>query len=263
MFYRVKILSQEVLRFPNKREYENIITELGLLFEDAGQKAYDLVEKYLTDAFEYEDPEEFILNLQTFAKRALPDEVKFFMALMTENNWEQLQKSPRLMDPEVMENSAAYWFLNNIISVSEPDIVKPIDALCIKVQVFGNGEDALLGTEDTGKYGELYPFAVRLLMDAVSSTGKVGAYELSGPIVEYFEKMKATKLKSVPSNEAYDFDKFVDDCGGIVWSASVIKDPEDAEDGEDVAIYEILVHPDWLGKEIPSDFETFPYSDYQ
>jgi hypothetical protein len=73
--------------------------------------------------------------------------------------------------------------------------------------------------------------------------------------------MKGTKRNSVPSNEPYDFEDFVDDTGGIVLSASVIKDPEDSDE-EEFAVYEIIVHPAWLGKEIPTDFETYPYSDY-
>jgi hypothetical protein len=263
MYYRVKILSKEAVRFPPKREYDNINAELGLLFEDAGIAAYDLVEKYVPDAFESEDLEDFMQNLQLFAKRAEPDEVHFFMALLTDGNWDQLKKSPRFLSPDVMENSAAYWFLHNILAVSAPKLVSPIDALCLKVQVLGNGEDELLTKDDTGKYGEIYPFATRLLMDASAPKKEIGDYELKGPIVEYFEGMKGTKLKSVPSDEAYDFDKFVDDTGGIVWSASVLRDPvEDAEEGEEMAIYEILVHPDWLGAEIKTDFETFPYSDY-
>ena len=165
------------------------------------------------------------------------------------------------MDSEAMENSAAYWFLNNIIAHTVPEIVAPIEAICLKVQVFGNNEYALLGNDDTGKYGEIYPFAARLLMDAYSSKGPIGSYELSGPIVEYFERLKGTKKKSVPSDEAYDFEDFVDDTGGIVLSASVLKDPEDSDE-EEVAVYEIIVHPAWLGKEIPTDFETFPYSDF-
>jgi hypothetical protein len=261
MYYRVKILSETKQRFPAKTEYEYINNELGLLFEDAGEKAYDLIEKYVTDAFEYDDPEEFMQNLQTFAKRAEVNEVKFLMAILTDSNWEQLQKSPTLMDSDAMENSAAYWFLNNIISQTVPNIVSPIEAICLKVQVFGNNEYALLGKEDCGKYGEIYPFTARLLMDAYSSKGAIGTYELCGPIVEYFENLKGSKKKSVPSDEAYDFEDFVDDTGGIVLSASVLKDPEDSDD-EEVAVYEIIVHPAWLGKEIPSDFETFPYSDY-
>ncbi len=261
MYYRVKILSERKQHFPAKSEYEYIINELGLLFEDAGENAYNLVEKYVTDAFEYEDPEEFIQNLQTFAKRAEANEVQFLMALLTDGNWEQLQSSPTLMDSDAMENSAAYWFLNNIIAQTVPQIVPPIEAICLKVQVYGNNEYALLGKEDTGKYGEIYPFAARLLMDAYSSKGPIGTYELNGPIVEYFEKLKGTKRKSVLSTEAYDFEDFVDDSGGIVLSASVLKDPEDSDD-EEVAVYEIIVHPAWIGKEIPSDFETFPYSDY-
>jgi hypothetical protein len=261
MYYRVKILSERKQRFPAKSEYEYIINELGLLFEDAGEKAYDLVEKYVPDAFEYEDPEEFMQNLQTFAKRAEPNEVQFMMAILTEGNWEQLHNSPTKMDSDAMKNSAAYWFLNNIIANTVPEIVPPIDAICLKVQVYGNNEYALLGNEDTGKYGEIYPFAARLIMDAYSAKGPIGSYELCGPLVEYFEGLKGTKQKSVASNEPFDFDDFVDDTAGIILSASVLKDPEDSDD-EEVAIYEIIVHPAWLGKEIPSDFETFPYSDY-
>jgi hypothetical protein len=261
MYYRVKILSEAKQRFPAKREYEYINNELGLLFEDAGEQAYELIEKYVTDAFEYEDSEEFMQNLQTFAKRAEQKEIQFLMAILTNGNWEQLQKSPTLMDSEAMENSAAYWFLNNILAQTVPNIVEPIDAICLKVQVYGNSEYALLGKEDTGKYGEIYPFAARLLMDAYSSNGPIGNYQLCGPIVEYFERLKGTKRNSVPSNEPYDFEDFVDDTGGIVLSASVIKDPEDSDE-EEFAVYEIIVHPAWLGKEIPTDFETYPYSDY-
>ncbi len=263
MNYRVKILTMETVRFPAKREYEYILAELGLLFENAGQEAYNLIEKYVIDAFEYDIPEDFIQNLQTFAKRAEPNEVKFLMAILSNGHWEDFIKSPKLIAPEAMEASSAFWFIHNILAEAVPQIMEPIDALSIKTQVLGNGDDALFGTEDTGKYGEIYPFAARLLMDAVSSSGyKIGKYDLQGPIVEYFENLKGTKLKTVPSDEPYDFDKFVDDTGGIVWSASVIQDPEDSDDGEETAIYEILVHPDWLGREIPSDFETFPYSDY-
>lgn len=261
MYYRVKILSEKKQLFPAKSQYEYIINELGLLFEDAGEKAYDLVEKYVTDAFEYDDPEEFMQNLQTFAKRAEPGEVHFLMALLSDGNWEQLHKSPTSMDSDAMENSAAYWFLNNIIAQTVPKIVPPIEAICLKVQVYGNNDYALLGNEDTGKYGEIYPFAARLLMDAVSTKGPIGSYQLRGPIVEYFEKLKGTKKNTVPSDEPYDFEDFVDDTGGIVLSASVLKDPEDSDE-EEVAVYEIIVHPAWIDKEISSDFETFPYSDY-
>jgi hypothetical protein len=263
MYYRVKILSKEPVRFPSKKEYENINAALGLLFENAGDEAYDLVEKYVTDAFEYETLEEFIQNLHTFAKRAEKNELLHLMSLLTEGHWEQLSKSPTLLDSEQMEHAASYWFLNNIIAVAVPQLVKPIEALSMKVQVWGNGEDALLTVEDTGKYGEIYPFAARLMMDATSSKGKIGSYELNGPILEYFEKLKGSGLITSPSDDAYDFDEFVDDTGGIIWSASVLRDPvEDAEDGEDLAIYEILVHPDWLGNNISIDFETYPYSDF-
>lgn len=262
MYYRVKILSKEPVRFPAKSEYDNVNTALGLLFEAAGDEAYDLVEKYVTDAFEPETLEEFIQNLQTFAKRAESEEVLFLLALLTDGHWEQLKKSPRHIDPEVMADTAAFWYINNILAETVPNLVSPIEIFSIKVQVIGNGEDALLNEEDTGKYGEIYPFVARLLMDATCSKGKIGDYELSGPIVEYFEKLKGSKLKSVPSDEAYDFDTFVDDTTGIVWSANILQEPEDNEKGEEVAIYEMMVHPDWLGSELQSDFETYPYSDY-
>lgn len=263
MYYRVKILSKESVKFPSKVEFETINTAINLLFENAGEEAYDLVEKYVTDAFECETLEEFMQNLHTFAKRAEPNEVYFLLALLTDGNWEQLKKSPRFLNPEIMESAAAFWCLNNIFAQAVPTLVKPIEALALKVQVLGNGEDALLTKADTGKYGEIYPFATRLLMDAGSFKGQMGAYQLAGPIVEYFEGLKGTKIKAVPSEEPYDFDKFVDDTGGIVWSSIVLRDPEDdAEEGEEMAIYEILVHPDWIGAELNSDFETYPYSDY-
>jgi len=263
MYYRVKILSKESVKFPSKVEFETVHTGISLLFENAGEEAYDLVEKYVTDAFECDALENFIQNLHTFAKRAEPNEIYFLLALLTDGNWEQLKKSPRFLKPEIMEKAAIYWCLNNIFAQVVPNLVKPIEALSLKVQVLGNGEDALLSKEDTGKYGEIYPFAARLLMDAVSFKGQMGAYQLSGPIVEYFEGLKGTKIKTVPSEDAYDFDKFVDDTGGIVWSASVLRDPEeDVTEGQEMAIYEILVHPNWLQAELNSDFETYPYSYY-
>ena len=94
MYYRVKILSKDPVLFPSKSEYDNVNTALGLLFEVAGDEAYDLVEKYVTDAFETESLEEFIQNLQTFAKRAESEEVQFLLALLTDGHWEQLKKSP-------------------------------------------------------------------------------------------------------------------------------------------------------------------------
>lgn len=262
MYYRVKILSKEPVRFPAKSEYENVNTALGLLFEAAGDESYDLIEKYVIDAFETETLEEFIQNLQTFAKRAETEEVLLLLALLTDGHWEQLKKSPRHIAPEVMSNAAAYWYINNIIAETLPELVPTMEILSIKVQVIGNGEDPLVNEEDTGKYGEIYPFVARLLMDATCSTGKIGNYELSGPMVEYFEKRKGSKLSSLPSDEPYDFDTFVDDTTGIIWSANILQEPEDNEDGEEEAIYEMMVHPDWLGKELRSDFETYPYSDF-
>ncbi len=263
MYYRVKILSKEPILFPAKSEYENVNIALGLLFESAGDKAYDLVEKYVIDAFETESLEEFIHNLHTFAKRAEPEEVQFLLALLSNGNWEQLKKSPRHIPTDAMEEAAAFWYINNILAEAVPQIINPIEILSIKVQVFGNEEDPLLTNEDTGKYGEIYPFAARLLMDATSSKGKkIGEYQLSGPTVEYFEKLKGSKLKAVPSDEPYDFESFVDDCSGVVWSANVLQDPEDNEEGEEYGMYQIMIHPDWLGTDICSDFETYPFSDY-
>jgi hypothetical protein len=262
MYYRVKILSKEPVRFPAKSEYDNVNTALGLLFEAAGDKSYDLIKKYVTDAFEPETLEEFIQNLQTFAKRAETEEVLLLLTLLTDGHWEQLKKSPRDMAPEVMSHSAAYWYINNIFAETLPELIPAMEILSIKVQVIGNGEDPLVNEEDTGKYGEIYPFAARLLMDASASTGKIGSYKLSGPMVEFFEKRKGSELKSLPSDEPYDFDTFVDDTTGIIWSANILQEPEDNEDGEEEAIYEIMVHPDWLGKDLPTRFETFPFSDY-
>ena len=161
-----------------------------------------------------------------------------------------------------MSNAAAYWYINNIFAETLPELVPSMEILSIKVKVIGNGEDALVNEEDTGKYGEIYPFVTRLLMDASCSTGKIGSYELSGPMIEYFEKQKGSTLSAVPSDQPYDFDTFVDDTTGIIWSANILQEPENNEDGEEEAIYEIMVHPDWLGKDLSTKFETYPFSDY-
>lgn len=263
MYFRVKILSKDFVRFPSKSEFENFNSEIGLLFEDAGVKAYDLVEKYVKKAFEYNDVEEFIQNLQTFAKRAHKYEVVELLNLLTSSNWESFVADPRKLDSDLMENASAYWFVNNIFAEIISDVVQPIEALSLSVQVFGNGEDQLVNKEDTGKYGEIYPFSARLLMDAVSSNNKIGQYQLTGPIVDYFENLKGNPNHSLNSDEAFDFDAYPDHIYGIVWSATVKRDPiDDADDGEELAVYEIIVHPIWLGKDIKSNFETYPYSDY-
>jgi hypothetical protein len=262
MYYQVKVLSRENVAFPIESDYPNVYAALRSLFDKVGIEAYELVEKYVSDAFEAESLEIFIPYLQTFVKRATPQELEQFMNWMTEENWQVLQDSPTKIEPRLMEDAGTYWCLNNIIAEVKPEFVAPIEVLSIKVMVQGNGEDALFTQEDTGKYGEIYPFALRLLMDATAEDKAIGEYELSGPIIRYFEGRKETKLTTVPSDEPYDFDIFVDDAFGIAVAVHVLKEPEENEDGEEWATYEILVHPDWLETDLKTDFETFPYSDY-
>lgn len=262
MYYQVKVLSSEKVTFPNESDYFNIYSALRSLFDKGGKEAYELVEKYVSDAFEAENLETFKPFFSTFAKRATPEELTQFMNWLTEENWTTVQDSPTKIEPRLMEDAGSYWCLNNMIAEAMPDFVSAIEVVSIKVMVKGNGEDALFTQEDTGKYGEIYPFALRLLMDAYAEDKPIGEYELSGPIVRYFEERKETGLKTVPSDEAYDFDVFVDDAFGIAMAVHVLEEPEENEDGEEWATYEILVHPDWLESELKSDFETYPYSDY-
>ncbi len=263
MYYQVKVLSRESVSFPAASDYSNIMNAIGGLFEKAGFEAYELVEKYVFDAFEAETLEVFRQNLQTFAKRADEAELKQLMDWLTEESWQVLHQSPTQVEPRLMEDAGTYWCLNNIMAEAKPDLFPLIEVLSIKVAVRGNGEDALFTQEDTGKYGEIYPFALRLLMDGSAAEGSIGSYELAGPIVRYFETRKQTGLQAVASDEAYDFDVHVDDAFGIAVAVHVLKEPEENEDGEEWATYEILVHPDWLEADLKTDFETYPYSDYE
>ncbi len=262
MYYKVKLLGKEPVRFPDKSEFDAFNAQLTLLFEDAGDETYDLIEKYVSEAFEYENTEEFIQNLQTFARRANKNEIIYLLEKLTEGNITKFSDCPAQLDKEFIEKARVYWFLNNIFSDVRSDIVKNIDAIKYKFELIGNDEDALLTSDDTATYGEIYPFATRLFMDATNSNGKIGSYQLKGPLVDYFEQLKSTGLNHLSSSATYDFDEFVDDTAGIIWTAKVTQEPEEDENGQEKAVYEFIIHSSWLHGEVKTEFNTFPYSDY-
>lgn len=263
MYYQVKLVAKEKVRFPAKSYHITVHQALRTLFDIGGEETYLLIEKYVRDAFEAEDLEELTGFLNTFAKRAEPEEIKHLMEMVTEDHWSEFVESPTKLNRLVMEHASAYWYLNNIFADAIPEQLSPIDVWALEVKITAEGDEYPLFTqEDTRKYGEIYPFATRLIMDATSGEGEIGEYELKGPIVEYFEGLKKTKKKAVPSDEPYDYREWVDDVEGVVWAAEVIQEPETNDDGEEEAVYRFLVHPEWVSGDFKSEFKTYAFSEY-
>ncbi|AFC23375.1 hypothetical protein [Saprospira grandis] len=264
MYYRLSLLAEDRIEMPGPSHFIDANAAVLRLFETAEDNVvYEMVEKYVRDAFDTEDFELLVQNIQTFAKRSDQDEFERLMQLLADDHWKTIQeKGFQALPAEATENASGYWYLTNIMGGARPDRVQPKEALRIQFEVEGNGEDPLFTADDTGRYGDLYPFAVRALLDASAAEGKIGDYELTGPLVTYFEKLKESEKTALPSNEPFDFGSFGDDAYGVVFGAQLIHGPADNADGVETAIYEFIVDPNWLAGPLKKECQTYAFSEF-